>query len=380
LLALLLLAGGVPRSRDRLIDELWVEQPPASAVSALHVHLSKLRVVLGDLLVSNAAGYALAPDRFELDARLLDVLLERARGDRSRARSLLGEALALFRGDPLCDVACEGNVGHWRRALEDERLEAIMLRLDADLALGADAELVVELERLSAENPYEERLWGQLMPALYRSGRQADALEAFQRVRRHLAQELGLELGEPLQRLQRQMLERDPMLLGQPDAERPIVARPASNLPRPPGSLLGGEQELVELAAMATDPGARIITLAGVGGVGKTRLLVELARRQEPEYRNGAVFVRLEQLRDPTLVAAEIATAVSQHDGSEELDADALGRHVRARELLLVLDNFESTCWPRRCSSRTLSRKRHSSACSSPAARRCKCEASRSSR
>ena len=200
LLAVLLLAGGVPRSRDRLIDELWGERPPASAVSALHVHLSKLRAQLGDLLISDAAGYALAQERFELDARLLDTLLEQARGDRSRARGLLGEALALFRGDPLCDVACEGSIAQWRRGLEDKRLEATMLRLDADLALGAAAELIVETERLCAENPYEERLWGQLMVALYRSGRQADALEAFQRVRRHFALELGLEVGEPLQR------------------------------------------------------------------------------------------------------------------------------------------------------------------------------------
>jgi len=232
LLAVLLLAAGVPRSRDRLIDELWGEEPPASAVSALHVHLSKLRAQLGDLLISDAAGYALAPDRFELDARLLDTLLEQARGDRSRARSLLGEALALFRGDPLCDVACEGSIAQWRRGLEDKRLEATMLRLDADLSLGAAAELVVEVERLCSENPYEERLWGQLMVALYRSGRQAEALEVFQRVRRHFAQELGLEVGEPLQRLQRQMLERDPALLGQPDVARPGAARPASNVPR----------------------------------------------------------------------------------------------------------------------------------------------------
>ena len=341
LLALLLLAGGVPRSRDRLIDELWGEQPPASAVSALHVHLSKLRVVLGDLLVSDAAGYALVPDRFELDARLLDALLERARRDASRARSLLSEALALFRGDPLCDVACEGSVAQWRRGIEDKRLEAIVLRVDADLAVGAAAELVVELERLCAENPYEERLRGQLMLALYRLGRQADALEAFQRLRRHFAQELGLELGEPLQRLQRQMLERDPVLLRQTDAERPTVARPTSNVPRPPGSLLGREQELVELAAMAADPDARIITLAGVGGVGDEAAVGAGPARGAEPLRDGAVFVRLEQLRDPSLVAAEVATAISQRDGSEDLDADALARYLRGRDLLLVLDNFE---------------------------------------
>ena len=131
LLALLLLAGGVPLSRDRLIDELWGERPPSSAVSALHVHLSKLRALLGGLLVLDTAGYALARTEFELDVWRFDELVEQARAEPARASVLLRDALALFRGEPLSDVAAERSIAGWRRALEDKRLQAIMLRIGA---------------------------------------------------------------------------------------------------------------------------------------------------------------------------------------------------------------------------------------------------------
>src|ERR1700722_2585857 len=135
------LAGGVPLSRDRLIDELWGEHQPVSAVSALHVHLSKLRALLGDLLVLNGAGYALTPGSFELDAWRFDELVEEARADHVHAATLLREALGLGGGEPLCDVAAERSVGQWRRALEEKRLQAIQLRIDMDLAAGAGGEL-----------------------------------------------------------------------------------------------------------------------------------------------------------------------------------------------------------------------------------------------
>ena len=336
LLALLLLGGGVPLSRDRLIDELWEERLPASAVSALHVHLSKLR----GLLVLEAAGYALRPGGFEVDVWRFDALVEQARADGGQAGPLLGEALGLFRGDPLCDVASEGSVAQWRRALEEKRLQAILLRLDANLAAGAAGELVAELERLAGEHPFEERLWGQLMLALYRSGRQADALEVYQRARRLFAGELGLEPGELLMRLQQRILERDPTLLPQAQASA-VAARAASNLPRPLTRLVGRERELAALAGLMADPDVRMVTLTGPGGVGKTRLLLELARRQEPDYVDGAVFVRLERLTDPALVAAEIASALAQRDGTDGPSADGLASYLRERELLIVVDNFE---------------------------------------
>jgi predicted ATPase/DNA-binding SARP family transcriptional activator len=342
LLALLLLGGGVPLSRDRLIDELWGSDPPASAVSALHVHLSKLRVMLDGLLTLEPAGYALRPGDFEVDVWRFDALVEQARADPPLAGSLLSEALGLFRGEPLCDVASEGSVAQWRRALEEKRLQAILLRLDAELAGGAAGALVGELERLAGEHPFEERVWGQLMLALYRSGRQADALEAYQRARRLFAAELGLEPGEPLVRLQQRILDRDPTLVPQAQAQGSIPpARPTSNLPRPLSRLVGRERELEALAGRMAEPDVRIVTLRGPGGVGKTRLLLELAQRLEPEFADGAVFVRLERLTDPALVAGEIAVSLAQRDGTDGPSADDLSSYLRNRELLLVVDNFE---------------------------------------
>ncbi len=344
LLALLLLAGGVPLSRDRLIDELWGDRPPSSAVSALHVHLSKLRALLGGLLLFDTAGYALAPTGFELDVWRFDELVEQARGNPARATLLLREALALFRGEPLSDLAAERSIAQWRRALEEKRLQATLQRIDADLDAGASGELVPELDRIAADHQFEERAWGQLMLALYRAGRQADALDAYQRARRVLAGELGLEPGEQLSQLHQRILERDPTLLHKPDVPREPTAEPAivsSSLPRPLTRLFGREQELRELGALMADPDVRLVTLTGPGGVGKTRLLLELAARHELGYSDGAAFVRLEQVTDPALVAAEIASAVAHRDQTDAPTADALPNYLRDRELLLVIDNFE---------------------------------------
>jgi predicted ATPase/DNA-binding SARP family transcriptional activator len=340
LLALLVMAGGVPLSRDRLIDELWGEHPPATAVSALHVHLSKLRELLGELLVLETAGYALRSGGYEVDLARFEALLEQARADPLRAGSLLREALGLFRGDPLSDVTSEGSVARWRRELDEKRLQAILLRLDADLAGGAAGELVGELERLAGERPFEERVWGQLMLALYRAGRPADALEAYQRARHLFATELGLKPGEPLSRLQQRILEHDPTLLLNAHAHT-VPQRTTSNLPRAVTRLVGRDRELAALAVTMADPDLRILTLTGPGGVGKTRLALELARRHEPDYADGAVFVRLERVRDPTLVAAEIASSLARRDRTDGPSADGLASYLRERELLVVVDNFE---------------------------------------
>lgn len=346
LLALLLLAGGVPLSRDRLIDELWGERPPASAISALHVHLSKLRLLLEGLLVLEPAGYALQRGEFDVDVWRFDALVDQAAAKPEQAATLLTTALAMFRGDPLCDVSAEGSIARWRRTLEEKRLRAQVLRVESQLAHGGAGELVAELERLVDEHPLEEQLWGQLMVALYRAGRQADALETYQRVRRLLSSELGLEPGEPLVRLQQQMLDRDPTLAPEEPAPASIdgrgpQARASSNIPVPPTKLVGREDELAALTGLMVDPDVRLVTLIGPGGVGKTRLVLELAKRQETYHRDGAVLVRLERVTDPALVAAEIASVLAQRDANEGPSPDGLVSYLRERELLLVIDNFE---------------------------------------
>jgi predicted ATPase/DNA-binding SARP family transcriptional activator len=339
LLALLLLSDGEPLSRDRLIDELWGERPPATAVSALHVHMSKLRRALDDLVESDASGYMLARSSYELDVSRFDALVDQARSERGRAASLLREALAMFRGPPLADVPAEGSVAQWRRTLEEKRLVATEQRIEADLADGAAGELLPELERLVAEHPFEERLRGQQMLALARAGRQTDALDVYQAVRNLLATELGLEPGEELQRLQRAILEQNSEILGQ--AARPAGAAARTNLPRAPSKLVGRDRELSVLRGLTADPDVRLITLTGPGGVGKTRLALGLAELLASDYRDGVLYVQLEQVSDSTLVGAEIATALAQRDGVDAIGADVLSRHLRPRELLLLLDNFE---------------------------------------
>jgi predicted ATPase/DNA-binding SARP family transcriptional activator len=345
LLALLLMAGGEPLSRDRLVDEVWGERPPPTAVKALHMHLSKLRRLLGGTVKLGSAGYVLAPGGYELDLWRFDVVVEQAVARPADAAALLGEALAMVRGEPLGGVACERSLGAWRRSLEERLLQVRFSQMDARLAAGAAGELIGELEALVDANPFEERPVGQLMLALYRAGRQADALAAYERARRMFAVELGLDPGDPLSRLQLKILERNPDLLHPMAESAPMGgaarSRPRSNLPRYPGALVGREPELTALAGFAVDPDVRLITLTGPGGVGKTRLLLALAQRLEADYADGAVFVALDKLSDPGQVLEEIAAAVARRDGADRLGADALSRHLGDCELLLVVDNFE---------------------------------------
>ena len=208
LLAMLLLHANEAVSRERLIDALWDGQPPGSAATALQVYVSQLRKVLDpgatrggqELLVTRAPGYALQVEAEQLDLRRFERLLSEgrgalARGEAATARTALAEALALWRGAPLADLDTVPFAQREAPRLEELRLAALEERVDADLALGRHADLVAELEPLTAAHPLRERLRGQLMLALYRAGRQADALAAYQEGRRALVDELGLEPG-----------------------------------------------------------------------------------------------------------------------------------------------------------------------------------------
>ena len=211
LLGLLLVHAGEVLSTDQIVDVLWDGRPPKTATTSLWNLVTQLRKVLPpDMLVTKPPGYRLQIDPEALDLRRFEQLVARARRLEAGPRAeLLREALAIWRGAPLADLAFETFAEGEIRRLEELRLDALEERIDADLEQGAGAELVAELEALVRENPLRERLRGQLMLALYRSGRQAEALQAYLDARRALVDELGIEPGPALQRLYRSILRQE---------------------------------------------------------------------------------------------------------------------------------------------------------------------------
>jgi YVTN family beta-propeller protein len=222
-------------SVDRLIDELWGEEPPRTARKSLQVHISRLRRELGDgVLETRPRGYALRLERDQVDLYRFEDLLARGRtalenDDPEEAAAVLREALALWRGDPLAGLESEPFAQPAAARLHDLRLEAVEVEIDAELALGRHAAVVGKLERLVLEEPFREAFRRQLMLALYRSGRQADALAVYQAARRTLQDELGIEPGPELRELEAAVLQHDPSLAppvprrGWPDARRPVL-------------------------------------------------------------------------------------------------------------------------------------------------------------
>ena len=219
LLALLLLDAGRVVSTDRLMDELWGEHQPAAGATALRVRVSQLRKALhagGEILVTRAPGYALLVPRDGLDLwrfeRGLDEGERALASDPRRACEVLSEALAEWRGAPLTDVAYAPFAQAAAVRLEELRATALELRIEAELALGRHARLIGELQELVGRHPLRERLWAQLMTALYRDGRQADALAAYRAARERLIEEIGIEPGPELRALEARVLAQDPAL------------------------------------------------------------------------------------------------------------------------------------------------------------------------
>jgi DNA-binding SARP family transcriptional activator len=260
LLALLVLHAGEPVSADRLIDELWGEGPPPTARTVVHGLVSRLRGVLepgrgkarpGALLQTLGSGYRLGIDPDAVDAHRFKRLMDEARGAPVQVRAAkLSAALALWRGAALADFVYEPFAQRAITALEELRTQAIEDRIEADLASGRAADLVPELEQLIRSHPFRERLRGLLMLALYRSGRQADALEAYRDARLLLAEELGLEPGPALRELETAILRQDPAL------ELPSTDRPGTDPPGSPGSWLPRERRTVTVAVLDVAPSA----------------------------------------------------------------------------------------------------------------------------
>ena len=346
LLRLLLRANEVV-SADALIDALWGEQPPSSAAKLVQVYVSQLRRTLGDSGDRDApAGLRDARRARAARRRALRAAARRrprARWRRRTRRSRRAPAArrsALWRGGrsrtPTTRTFAAAEVGR----LEELRLAALEERLDADLALGRHGEVVAELEALVAEHPLRERLRAQLMLALYRCGRQADALEAYRRrAPRAASTSSGSSPARELRDLEHAILDHDPAL----ERAAPPSRAPPSALPVPTHAALGRrDASCAELDGAAARDDVRLVTLTGPGGIGKTRLALELARAAGAAVRRRrALRRRSPPLRDPDARARHDRAGARRARDARRAAREALARWLADRELLLVVDNFE---------------------------------------
>ena len=337
LLGLLLLHKNQPVAPEQLIDDLWGDDAPATAANTLQVYVSQVRKIVSDRLKTEGGAYRLRVEADELDADRFDRLAAEgatALGRKSygEASELLAQALALWRGPALADLRYESFAQGEIARLEELRLAAVEDRIESDLGLGRHDQLVGELESLVSEHPTRERLRGLQMLALYRAGRQADALEAYRQAREALLEELGLEPGPELKDLEQAILRQDEAL-----SRRPL---PDSNVPVPVSSLVGRQRELDEITN-ALRNGTRVLTLTGPGGSGKTRLAIEAANLLAAELTDGAFFVALDAIRDPALLLPAIAQAVAVRESSEQALPESLAERLSGRQALLLIDNFE---------------------------------------
>jgi predicted ATPase/DNA-binding SARP family transcriptional activator len=340
LLALLLLRTNEVVAREALVDSLWGLEPPRSAVQSLQVYVHGLRQALGaDRVKTHGSGYSLPVEERELDLARFERLLELgsralAAGRPADAADDLRTALGLWRGSALADLGGEPVALAEAPRLEERRLTALEVLNDARLALGEHDQLVPELERLIGDEPYRERFRAQHVLALYRAGRQKDALEAYRVARDALVEELGVDPSPDLQELERRILRHDPALAAPPAPERGSV-----RLPTPATSLIGRRLEVAAVTGLLGREDVRLVTLTGAGGSGKTRLALAAAAEVGPQLRDGAVFVDLAPIREPPLLAPAIvhALGISESGPPEE----SLEAYLRERSVLLVLDNLE---------------------------------------
>ena len=332
--AVLILNANRPVSAERLAQALWGADAPPRAVKRLHVHVSRLRKALGtDAIETSAAGYLLRVDPDQLDIVRFERLLEQARralrdGDAEQAAVIVRSALDLWRGAPLADLVGESSLQTEIARLEDQRLTAIALRVEADLKCGRDDELIGELRLLAAEFPAHEQFVEHLMLALYRAGRQTDALEAFGDARERLLEDSGVEPGPALRSLQTAILRQDGSLLKRDAVELPPELVLATSSP-----LEGREPELAWLRERwegARAGAGALITVAGEKGIGKSHLVAEFASEA---HARGATVLYANAGGPPAATLAVLARAHSAGAPTVLIvdDADHAPSEVRRR-------------------------------------------------
>ncbi|AQU70439.1 BTAD domain-containing putative transcriptional regulator [Streptomyces niveus] len=357
LLAALLLDAGRVVPVDALVDRLWGECPPRGARNAVQNYVLRLRRALGPEVVrTDRRGYALDTegghrldaDRFASLTREGAAALDADRPE--RALELLGEALALWRGEPLADLEPE-RFRDVVPVLCEQRLAAEESWIDAAIRRGRPADALPELRRLTGLHPLRERFWAQRMLALYQCGRQGEALASYREISVLLAEELGVDPGTELKALHQRMVMAAPDLApavprtgtGSAVSAAPAVPPPgpgrSGNLPAETTSFIGREKELAEAERLLGL--SRLVTFTGVGGVGKTRLALRTARRVAAAFPDGAWLVDLAAVADPALVERAVAESLGLRDQSTRSATDTVADHLRARRPLLVLDNCE---------------------------------------
>ena len=334
LLSILLLEPGRPLETDVIIDRFWAEEPPDTARAALQTYVSQVRKLLGNTVITTTvSGYQVDLRGHHLDRQLFDAMASATQtavetGAWEEVIQNADQALELWRGPPYEEIRDDEFARPEIVRLEEQRLELIELRAEALLALGRNEEALPGLEGLVLDHPLRERLWEHLMVARARLGRVTEAVQAYQQVRELLA-EMGLEPSPVLRDLEERILREDPVL---------VPGRVRHNLPTSLTTFIGRKRERAELGSLMDEQ--RLVTVAGVGGSGKTRLSAEVTRERLARYPDGVWMVDLAPLSEQTLVTSAVAVAIGLR--AETASAgDAITDALRHRQTLVVLDNCE---------------------------------------
>lgn len=363
ILAMLALRAGRPVGAAQLVEGLWGDGPPESAVRTLHSYVAHLRRALADhglrdVVRTREPGYLLDVAVDAVDALRFGELAKSGRarltaGDLRAALADLEGALAWWRGEELADCGVQGWAAAEGARLAQSRLSVMEDALAIRVALGDHQGAAEELDYRVREFPLRERLWELLVAALYGAGRQGDALAAYQRARRVLIAELGVDPGARLAAMEAMVLHGQPlspaavlpdldevtMAPGEAIGPRPVIDRSASSIPAPLTRMIGRQEETELVRALVLQH--RLVTLRGAGGAGKTRLAIAVSQRIADEGELEPYFVDLAALSDPSLVPQTVAHTLRMPAAGEQPLTDALRDHIGGRRVLVVLDNCE---------------------------------------